>query len=266
MVKYYAVAIGKETGLFTSWSQVEPLVKGFPGAKHKSFSSMALAQEYLDQHVTSSYVDPKDNNESDLISPGHSYSPTLGGRYKKTIERSFSNDSPIGTERNLIDLEFVENSQDSGEDCYDAIIYTDGSAKNEKAGYGIVKITKTKSLVTMKGVLPPDLYPKATNNQSELYGIYQALIDTTDLDKVLIKSDSKYSIDCLTKWYRGWIRNGWKTSNGSDVLNKNLIQSILEEIRRNNRIVDFKHVFGHTGNPYNELADRLANEARVSLS
>ena len=99
-----------------------------------------------------------------------------------------------------------------------------------------------------------------------MYAIYQALIETEDVNKVLIRSDSMYCINSLTKWCHSWSANGWKTSTGSEVLNKELIKSILSKLEEGPRIVEFKHVLGHSGNPYNELADRLANEARVSLN
>ena len=47
--KYYAVAHGRETGIFRSWSETEKQVKGFPKAKYKSFKTLAEAQAYLGQ-------------------------------------------------------------------------------------------------------------------------------------------------------------------------------------------------------------------------
>lgn len=49
--KWYAVAKGRKTGVFQSWEEVEPLVKGFKGALHKSFSDNAEAWKYLDKTV-----------------------------------------------------------------------------------------------------------------------------------------------------------------------------------------------------------------------
>lgn len=48
MQKYYAVRVGKTPGIYTSWSLCEVLVKGFPGAKYKSFTSLEEAREYMD--------------------------------------------------------------------------------------------------------------------------------------------------------------------------------------------------------------------------
>ncbi len=45
--KFYAVAEGKERGVFEQWGAVEKLVKGFPGARYKSFPTAAEAQAWL---------------------------------------------------------------------------------------------------------------------------------------------------------------------------------------------------------------------------
>ena len=46
--KFYVVWVGKQTGVFTDWAVVQPLVAGHPGAKHKSFLSMEEAKKALD--------------------------------------------------------------------------------------------------------------------------------------------------------------------------------------------------------------------------
>jgi len=49
--KYYAVAVGRECGIFTDWSITEKLVKGFAGAKYKSFFSRSEAEKWLEDPV-----------------------------------------------------------------------------------------------------------------------------------------------------------------------------------------------------------------------
>ena len=43
--KYYVVWIGKKTGVFDSWKDCEESVKGFEGAKYKSFETLEQAQK-----------------------------------------------------------------------------------------------------------------------------------------------------------------------------------------------------------------------------
>lgn len=45
--KYYAVAVGRTTGVFADWPTAEAQVKGFPGAKYMSFASEAEARAWL---------------------------------------------------------------------------------------------------------------------------------------------------------------------------------------------------------------------------
>ena len=48
MGKYYAVLNGRKTGIFNNWRQAEKLVKGYPGAKFKSFASLGNAEKYME--------------------------------------------------------------------------------------------------------------------------------------------------------------------------------------------------------------------------
>ena len=43
--KYYVVWRGKQPGVYTDWGECEEQIKGFNGAKFKSFDSMLLAEE-----------------------------------------------------------------------------------------------------------------------------------------------------------------------------------------------------------------------------
>lgn len=45
--KIYAVAIGRKTGIFTSWKKCKAQVKGFSRAKYKGFVSKEEALEWL---------------------------------------------------------------------------------------------------------------------------------------------------------------------------------------------------------------------------
>ena len=51
--KFYAVAAGRQTGVFTDWTAAEMQVKGFPGARYKSFVSKEDAEKWLQEPVYS---------------------------------------------------------------------------------------------------------------------------------------------------------------------------------------------------------------------
>lgn len=46
-MKYYAVAKGRKTGIFTAWADCERQVKGFSGAVYKSFGTEAEAKRFM---------------------------------------------------------------------------------------------------------------------------------------------------------------------------------------------------------------------------
>ncbi len=99
-----------------------------------------------------------------------------------------------------------------------------------------------------------------TNNQMELRAILEALrhLDV-GADAVLIRSDSRYAIDCLTKWVHGWRKRDWKTAGGAEVANRELIEEILLETAT--RRVRYEWVRGHNGDALNEQADAHARAA-----
>lgn len=137
------------------------------------------------------------------------------------------------------------------------IVYTDGSCCDNVGGYGCVIIDNvSKTMTKCYGRVP---YTPCTNNIAELYAVLSALESTQG--KITIYTDSKYTIGCLTQWINSWMNNGWKTSTGNLVQNKELIQQIYDLMR--SRHVTFNHVYGHTGNTFNELADKLAEYGRI---
>lgn len=46
-MKYYGVAMGRKTGVFTNWEEVKSYVTGFKGAKYQSFGSLEQAEKYV---------------------------------------------------------------------------------------------------------------------------------------------------------------------------------------------------------------------------
>ena len=65
----------------------------------------------------------------------------------------------------------------------------------------------------------------------------------------------------LTQWCFTWRNNGWRTSSGGPVANKELIDYILtlfETRQRSGQPVKFEYVKGHSGDVGNDGADALA--------
>ena len=136
-----------------------------------------------------------------------------------------------------------------------SIIYTDGSYRNKKCGFGVVITDGTNIKSEHFGEIP-----NGTNNIGELTAILKAIQLSTG--KITICSDSLYCINSLTMWYKNWETNNWKTSNKKNVKNKDLICLILK--LKTNRDITFKHIKAHSGVEFNERADFLANKCTKS--
>jgi ribonuclease HI len=100
---------------------------------------------------------------------------------------------------------------------------------------------------------------EVTNNRMELRAVLQALEGLPEAATVELVSDSRYVVDALSKWIHGWRKRGWKTAEGSPVLNRDLIEAIDGRARALK--VRYAWVRGHNGHPLNELVDALAQSA-----
>lgn len=71
-MKYYAIKVGNETGIFTSWEECQRHVSGYPNAVFKSFSNIHDAEAFLFEkenteiYDTYAYTDGSYNAELDL--------------------------------------------------------------------------------------------------------------------------------------------------------------------------------------------------------
>ena len=98
-----------------------------------------------------------------------------------------------------------------------------------------------------------------TNNRMELLAAIRGLEALKKPSRVTLSTDSRYVMDGLTKWIKGWQRNGWKTADRKPVKNADLWQELLDATAPHR--IDWKWVKGHAGHPDNERADRLASDA-----
>jgi ribonuclease HI len=100
--------------------------------------------------------------------------------------------------------------------------------------------------------------PATTNNRMELQAALELLQRLKQLPRhpdLAIRTDSKYLIDGLGSWMKGWKRKGWKTAAGKPVLNQDLWKA-LDAARLDD--VPLAYVKGHSGDPDNDRVDRIA--------
>ena len=99
--------------------------------------------------------------------------------------------------------------------------------------------------------------PSSTNQRQELIAAIMALEALSRPGvPITIVSDSKYVIDGITSWIKGWKRNGWVNSQKQPVANAELWRRLDELVSQHT--VQWRWIKGHAGNLYNERCDRLA--------
>ncbi|MDR6125783.1 ribonuclease HI [Sphingomonas sp. SORGH_AS802] len=136
-------------------------------------------------------------------------------------------------------------------------IATDGACKGNPGpgGWGAIIRSGTHEKELSGGE------PLTTNNRMELMAAIEALNALTRPCKVTLSTDSRYVMDGLTKWIKGWLRNGWKTADKKPVKNAELWQALLKAAEPHQ--IEWKWVKGHAGHPDNERADTLASDAAL---
>ncbi|CAA7268070.1 unnamed protein product [Cyclocybe aegerita] len=223
---FYAVRQGRIPGVYTTWTECEAQIKGFPNAKYKKFPNQNLAQDFV----------------AGIESTGPASSSTNTSEDVKGKKRIFS-----------------EVEDESGW----SVVYSDGACKgNGKVGSvaGVGVWWGPNDTRNIAERCPGD----QTNNRAELIAILR-VFETTPVSKtpLIIKTDSQYSINCFQHWVKKWVGKGWKTASGEPVKNAGIIRCIAKhfEIRaKSGQKLSLQYVKGHSGDVGNDGADAMANQ------
>jgi ribonuclease HI len=136
------------------------------------------------------------------------------------------------------------------------VIYTDGACSGNPGpgGWGAVILDEVNKEISISGK-----EKSTTNNRMELMAPIMALKKIKKNSKIIIYTDSTYLKNGITTWIKNWEKNGWKNANKKPVKNKDLWIALRKLSKE--QIIDWKWVKAHTGNKYNEIADKLATAA-----
>ena len=221
--KFYAVAVGRQPGIYTQWfgdAGAQNQVIGFRGARYKGFSTREEALGFMrDQR----------SGEQKRLKPS-----------RKVNSRS--TETP------------VEEPDVDHEDRI--VIHTDGSSLGNPGpgGYGVVISSSGEHRELSGG------FRQTTNNRMELLACIVGLEQLETPSAVVLYSDSRYVVDGITRgWAKKWQRNDWRKSDGAKALNIDLWDRLLSLCVRHD--VHWVWVKGHAGNPGNERCDQLATQA-----
>jgi ribonuclease HI len=220
--KFYAVARGRNKGIFTAWfgpGGAEAQIKEFPGARFKGFPSIDEARQWLADMASGALPAGQSKTEKKSSSPAqaaHAPEPADGRIILYTDGGCSFNPGPGG---------------------YGAVII-DGDARQELSGG----------------------FRLTTNNRMELSACIEGLKVLPASSSVILFSDSKYVVDAATKgWAKKWRTNGWMRTATDAAENYDLWDKLLALCEKHN--VEFVWVKGHAGNTENECCDRLATTA-----
>ena len=137
-------------------------------------------------------------------------------------------------------------------------IYTDGACVGNPGpgGWAAIIIIKNERKELFGGE------KSTTNNRMELTAAIKALQfcdDQKNKTSIKIYTDSIYLKEGITVWINNWEKNNWKTADKKNVKNVDLWKK-LKNLSKSKEI-EWCWIKGHSDNPMNDLADRLAKEA-----
>ncbi|PHR58472.1 MAG: ribonuclease H [Arcobacter sp.] len=145
----------------------------------------------------------------------------------------------------------------------DVTLYCDGgcSPNPGASGSGVAVYREGKVSELWYGLFESS----GTNNTAELNALYESLLiakqESKLGNKVEIKCDSMYSINCIKTWAKGWESKGW-TKKGGKIKNLEIIQKAYHLYNTISSKISLMHIKAHAGLEGNELADRMTHYTR----
>lgn len=234
--KFYVIWKGAKTGVFSTWGEVQNHTQGRSDAQFMGFPSKTDAQAAFASTYTKALMKRSLDNK--------------GGANNNASPKRASSNTPTSSVSKI---------------TAEVQIYCDGACSPNpgKSGTGLALYHQGKITSLYYGLYQAN----GTNNTAELNGLLYAFKLAkkylAKVEHVQILSDSKYSIDCITKWAKGWQAKGWTRGKGEEIKNVGLIKecfALYQEIKQH---LVISHVKGHANIEGNELSDRMAVLARV---
>ncbi|XP_041661411.1 ribonuclease H1 [Cheilinus undulatus] len=261
---FYAVRKGFKPGVYTSWDECKSQVDKFPAASFKKFASEKDAWMFI-RGIQPSAA-PEVTKASHVVASDINLLPKRGPEPLEYI--------PLGKKRTHSEQEEAESnpkrvkqsetsaSENTGGFTYmgDAVVvYTDGCCsangkKGARAGIGVYWGSDNPLNVAER------LHGRQTNQRAEIQAACRALEQAKEMNfkKLVLYTDSKFTINSVTSWVKNWKLNGWRLKSGGLVTNK---EDFVKLDRLNSELeVVWLHIPGHAGYKGNEEADRLSRE------
>ncbi|XP_044025139.1 ribonuclease H1 isoform X2 [Siniperca chuatsi] len=260
---FYAVKKGFKPGVYSSWDECKSQVEKFPSASFKKFASEKDAWAFF-RGVELSAA-PEVKKVAQIVESAVALLPKRGPEPLEYI--------PIGKKRchsveeaeshpKRVKLSESSSSESSDGFTYmgDAVVvYTDGCCsgngqKGARAGIGVYWGHNHPLNVAER------LHGRQTNQRAELQAACKALEQAKEknIKKLVLYTDSKFTINGVTSWVKNWKLNGWRLKSGGQITNKDDFVK-LDRLNAELEVV-WMHIPGHAGYRGNEEADRLSRE------
>ncbi|XP_012525622.1 ribonuclease H1 [Monomorium pharaonis] len=286
---YYAVAKGRKPGIYATWNECSAQVLKFPGSIYKKFATEREAQNFIKERSSSTVgTNSTKSLSSEIINARSQVLPKqlfalgrkqvtvaetkpLSSLSKRTLSTSNdtneSNEQPNKKRKITSDNCFLSAQCLDQDDKVNFIVdeegyvnvFTDGACtlngyKNARAGIGVWFQDNHPLNVSQP------VEGRATNNMAEIQAVTVAVRQAkkAGIKKLKINTDSKFLINCITKWMPSWKRRGWITVGNKPVINKSELIEMEKELK--SLTIVWNHVNGHVGIYGNEMADKLARE------
>ena len=138
------------------------------------------------------------------------------------------------------------------------LIFTDGASKGNPGPGGWAAIVIAHERVIELG----GREKHTTNNRMELRAAIEGLraCNTQPAGERIVYTDSSYVINGITKWVKGWKKNGWKTKEKKPVVNQDLWQGGGPPPGGSRGGNHWQYVGGHVGIAGNERVDSIASD------
>ena len=193
---------------------------------------------------------------------------------KKFVNKIFTDDD------SNIDIDMIEFKTKEEAEYYlefgkfmprdkgEIVVFTDGACsknggKDAKAGIGVYFGIDDKRNVSQR------IHGKQSNNTAEMLAIIEVFKilekEINEGKKVIIYSDSKYSINTFTEWAPEWEKNNWIKKSKGEIKNIDIVKQGYQ-LFKESKNVTIKHVKGHSNktdylSKGNEGADLLATNS-----
>ncbi|XP_039914392.1 ribonuclease H1 isoform X2 [Hirundo rustica] len=272
---FYAVRTGRRTGVYRTWAECQEQVNKFPSASFKKFASEKDAWSF----VRAGLPEPQQQAEpAEAFGPptltqetgSQREDPELNTLYYSTYKRPYepygqsTNEEQIAKRVKHDEVRSVCSTPTVSEDKFSymgdfAVVYTDGCCTgngHNRARAGIGVYWGPGHPLNTSERLPG----RQTNQRAEIHAACKAIeqAKSQNIKKLIIYTDSKFTIKGITGWVDNWKTNGWRTSSGGSVINKEDFER-LDNLAKDMEI-QWMHIPGHAGFQGNEEADRLARE------